>query len=193
MLSLEDMMKEREKERIKAASLEAAKSGGISAALMQGAGSLLGGERSIPKLLGKAALTGLGAAGLTGGSTYLGSQIMGAPEEGEPGGYTNRALLGGALAGGALGAGAGALLGSGKLKWLSRVPGVAAEMNREGGGILNNLLTDQIKKLAKGGTGRTAAALGLGGAALGGASGANEGMAVDYLDSLDDEDEHGPY
>lgn len=191
MLSIEDMIKEREKERIRGASLEAAKSGGISAALLGGAGSLLAGRKPLLRVAGDAALAGLSMGALTGGATYLGSSIMGAPAEGEDGGYTNRAALGGALAGGALGAGFGGLLGAGKLGWLTKIPKVAGALEKEG--LLNNLVTDQVKKLAKTGAGRTAAALGIGGAALGGGLAANEGMAVDYLHSLDDEDGYGSY
>ncbi len=186
MLSVDDMIKEREKRKIREASLAAAGSGGLSGALLGGAGALLSGTKSLPGLLGKTALAGLGAGAMSGGSTYLGSSILGAPAEGEPGGYTNRALLGGALGGGAIGAGLGGLLGAGKLGWLAKIPKVAAAIKREG--PLNNLVTDQIKKMAKAGTGRTAAALGIGGAALGGGIGANEGTAVDYLQSLDDEE-----
>lgn len=190
MQSLEDLMQERDKQRIRDASLEAAKSGGISAALLGGAGSLLAGRKPWLKVAGDAALAGLGMGALTGGATYLGSTIMGAPEEGEHGGFTNRAALGGALAGGVLGAGAGGLLGAGKLSWLRKVPGVAAKLEEEG--PFNNLLTDQIKRLAKKGAGRTAAALGIGGAALGGGLAGNEGMAVDYLDD-EDEGRRGVY
>ncbi len=190
MLSVEDMLAAREKQRIKDASLEAAKSGGLSAALIGGASSLMSGRKPWLKVGLDAAMAGLGGAGLAGGSTYLGSKIMGAPEEGE-GGFTNRAALGGAVAGGAVGAGLGGLLGGGKLKWLSKIPGIAEKLAHEG--PLNNLVTDQIKKVAKKGAGRTAAALGIGGAALGGGLAANEGMAVDYLSTLDDEDLRGPY
>ncbi len=187
---LEMREKDREKHQIRDASLAAAKSGGMSAAILGGASSLVGGRKPWIKVGMDAALAGLGGASLAGGSTYLGSKLMGAPEEGE-GGFTNRAALGGAVAGGALGAGLGGLLGGGKLKWLSKVPGVAEKLAAEG--PFNNLVTDQIKKVAKKGAGRTAAALGLGGAALGGGLAANEGMAVDYLSTLDDEDRHGPY
>lgn len=178
---------EAEKKRVEDASLEAAKSGGLSASLISGAGSLLAGKKPLLRVAGDAALAGLGMGALTGGATYLGSSIMGAPEEGEHGGYTNRAALGGALAGGAVGAGLGGLLGGGKLAWLRKVPGMAAKMEKEG--LFNNLITDQIKNVAKKGPGRTAAALGLGGAALGGGLAGNEGMAVDYLQ--DDEDPYG--
>lgn len=193
MLSLEDMMKEREKKRIQDATVQAVQSGGLSGALFGGLGSALSGKRSLLKIAGDAALAGLGAGGIAGGATYLGSSLMGAPAEGESGGFTDRALLGGALAGGAAGAGFGGLLGAGKLKWLSKVPGVAAKLETEG--PLNNIITDQIKKVAKKGPGRTAAALGVGGAAIGGGLGANEGMAIDYLESLDDGERrrHGPY
>ncbi len=182
--------REAERKRITDASSEAAKSGGLSAALLGGGHSLMSGRKPWARVAADAALAGLGGAGLAGGSTYLGSSIMGAPEEGE-GGFTNRAALGGALAGGAVGVGLGGLLGGGKLKWLSKIPGMAEKLSREG--PLNNLVTDQIKKVAKTGAGRTAAALGLGGAALGGGLAANEGMAVDYLSTLDDEDQRGPY
>lgn len=175
--------KDAERQRILSATSEAAKSGGLSAALIGGTQSLLSGRKPWARVAADAALAGLGGAGLAGGSTYLGSNIMGAPAEGE-GGFTNRAALGGALAGGAVGAGLGGLLGGGKLKWLSRIPGVAEKLAHEG--PLNNLVTDQIKKVAKTGAGRTAAALGLGGAALGGGLAGNEGMAVDYMNSLDD-------
>ncbi len=175
--------KEAERQRILDASGEAAKSGGLSAALIGGAQSLLSGRKPWLKVGMDAALAGLGGAALSGGATYLGSEILGAPQEGE-GGFTNRAALGGALAGGAVGAGLGGLLGGGKLKWLSKIPGMAEKLAAEG--PLNNLVTDQIKKVAKTGSGRTAAALGLGGAALGGGIAGNEGMAVDYMNSLDD-------
>ncbi len=183
--------KEADRQRILDASSQAAKSGGISAAILGGAGSLLSGRKPWLKVGMDAALAGLGGAGVAGGATYLGSSIMGAPQEGESGGYTNRAALGGALAGGSIGAGLGGLLGGGKLGWLSKVPGVAGALAKEG--PFNNLITDQIKKVAKTGAGRTAAALGLGGAALGGGMAGNEGMAVDYLDTLDEEGRRGPY
>lgn len=186
MVSMEDLMREKERQRIRDASINAAESGGVSGAVTGALGGAIERGGNWKSILARAALGGL-AGGATGGAgTYLGSQIMGAPSEGERGGFTNRAGLGGAIAGGLSGAGLGALLGSGKLKWLSEIPQVA-KVVEEGS---DTLVGKGIKSLlgSPGAAPRTAAALGLAGAVGGGAYGAGEGMQLDYLDSLKDEE-----
>ncbi len=201
---IERRRKEQERARISEATNEAAKSGGIAGTVLGGAADILSGNRSIPKFIGKAALGGALGAGLTGGATWLGSEVMGAPDADSRGGFTNRTALGGALAGGALGAGLGGLLGGGKLAWLGKIGPIekklaeaakpASDITKKAGGLFDNLLADKIKTLAKKGPGRTAGALGLAGAGIGGFQGAQEGMGIDYLESLkDDEDVHGPF
>ncbi len=188
---LEELLAEKEKDRILAASKDAAKSGALSGGALGGLKGALshGGGKSAAI---QAAIGALGGAGIAGGGTYLGSQLLGAPEEDEPGGFTNRGALGGAIAGGAGGLGLGALLGGGGLRWLSRVPGVAAKASNAG----ETLLGRGVKALMKGPNPgkRTAAALGVGGALGGGLYGGGEGMQLDYLETLDDEDgRHGSY
>ncbi len=189
---LDEYRRRKEQKRIDEASTSAAKTGGISGALLGGLSGLLQSNGSVGKMAGKALLGGAGGAAVGGGSTYLGSEILGAPEEGAPGGFTNRGLLGGAVAGGLGGAGLGALLGGGRLKWLMAAPGI----RKVASGAGDSLVGKGVKALmaSPNASKKTAAALGLGGAVIGAHTGSGEGMQLDYLNSLDDErDPRGPY
>ncbi len=109
--------------RRKDATIEAAKKAGISGAatggVLGGLGALFSEGRGWGSVA-KAALAGAGSYGaLSGGTSYLGSQLLGAPDEDDPTAYTRRGAVGGAVGGGAVGAGLGALANKGKLK----VPG----------------------------------------------------------------------
>src|SRR5271169_6455647 len=87
-------------DKAKQAAAKAAASGGLGGGVMAGGASMLEGERNVAKLLRRAALGGLGFAGLAGGATYLGSKLLGSPEENDPGAYTRRGGIGGAVGGG---------------------------------------------------------------------------------------------
>jgi hypothetical protein len=151
----------------------------INALLSGGfSGAALG---SLPKLLSaarpnwRALLTsagiggGLGAAA-AGGSTFVGSALMGTPNEDEPSGYTRRGAIGGAIGGGLVGGGLGAVTGAGKIPMEKSYP---------------FLLKELAKRLGKFPTSKGAAigaGIGaLGGGILAGASGADEGMQLDLI------------
>lgn len=190
-LYAEAMQERRAKDKARAAALESAKTGGLTGALVGGVGSLLGGAPSIGRILSSAAKGGLlgGASGY--GSQVLGDAIMGEPDDNEPGAYASRGLVGGAVGGGVAGAALGGLLGTGKLKWLSKVGPIAKAMEEPG--ALNNLATRKIREwMQKGGSyaaPRAAASLGLVGGLVGGEHGSGEGMQVDYLNALNDDQE----
>ena len=191
---IDELRKEREKAQIIAATKRAAGSGGLSGAVMGAIGSIGHGEKKLGGLARSAALAGLAGAGIGGGTQYLGQKLGGPVGEDEGGGHANRGALGGAVAGGLSGLALGGLLGAGKLGWLKRVGPIAREVEKEEGGALNNLATDHLKKLlAHGKNGRLAATLGLGGSALGGAYGFNEGVDADYAKAVgrhpDDEEQ----
>jgi hypothetical protein len=189
---IKQALDEKRRENVMGAAKDAATSGGLTGALLGAGSSFLSGQRSVPKMLARAAALGLGTGAMTGAGTLIGSSLLGAPDEGEQGGFTKRAGVGGAIGGGLLGAGFGALMGSGAggkvLKALQKLPGygrAAAVASKEL--PIDNLATDVLKKWARtpgsSAAKKSAAFLGAGGAGLGGALGASEGMQVDYLQS----------
>ena len=150
---------------INAATRNAVLSGGASGAAFGLGTALLARKKAAQVAM--AALAGGGAGGaLAGGSTYLGSKLMGAPDTNDPSGFTKRAGLGGAVGGGGIGAILGGLIG-----------GTSA-----GQKLAPDVLMPYIKSL-KGqrgaAIGAAIGALGLGGAA--GYKGADEGMQLDFI------------
>jgi hypothetical protein len=183
----------RQKDREREAVMDATKTGGISGAVTGGIGSILTGGKSLGSILKAAAAGGLAGGAIGGGSQMVGNTIMGSPEPGDAGAYGTRGAVGGALAGGLGGVALGALLGQGKLKALAHFGPIQRALAEKGGGPLNNIATDKIKQwMASQGpkaTPRIAAALGISGAAIGGWKGGEEGIDLDYIKSLkDDED-----
>lgn len=185
---LEALRKEREKKEIMAATKRAGAGGGLMG-LVSGIGSsLAGGQKSLAGLARNAATHGLIGAGLGAGSQYIGQNLAGPVGDDEEGGHANRGAFGGAIAGGLGGAALGGLLSTGKLSWLKKAAPLARATLGEHS--LDNLAVDQLKKmLAKGQNGRLAAALGIGGAAVGGAHGFEQGVDADYAKTLEDDDE----
>lgn len=154
------MLREKRKSSISDATKSAAMSGAVSGGVLGGIHELLSGPGGKARLL-RAALIGGGlSGGLAGGTTLVGSKLMGAPDEDDATGFTRRAGVGGALIGGAAGAGLGALAQRGKIK-------VPIE-------IIQKFLTRQTPKGAA-----VAGALGLG--ATGAYLGADQGLQADFL------------
>jgi hypothetical protein len=107
-------------ENTKDAALRAALSGGLSGGLFGAATRIVGGKGpyQLSNLL-KAAGIGFGTgASVAGGSTLLGSSLMGYPEPDDPSAYTRRATVGG-LVGGGLG---GALIGAAASRGIIPLP-----------------------------------------------------------------------
>lgn len=160
-----------QKERLKTLLLSGAVSGGV----LGGAGSLLSGAKSFGSV-GKAAALGAGLSSLlAGGSGYIGESVMPDPDPDDPSAFTNRGAVGGAIAGGALGGGLGGVLGS-RNKYSAPIR--KSLMNRFEGGLLSKGI-GKVK-----GAGLGAAALGLGGALIGGFQGADEGMQADFVNNM---------
>ena len=149
-------------------------SGALSGGIVGGVGSLLSGAKSLGTV-GKAA--GIGSAlagGLAGLSGTVGLGALGSPDPEDGSGYTKRLGLGGALAGGLADAGAGALMA---------IPGLRKyAASKLGGGLLSKGVS-----ALKGGA-PAAAALGAGGALVGGYQAADEGMQMDFLRNLSKKD-----
>lgn len=166
-------LREKERERLLESTRAAATSGGISGGITGAMGRLLAGRKNPMEIL-KAAL-GVGAlgAGLAGGATYVGGQLMGPAPKNDPSSYTTRGGLGGLVGGGLVGAALGGLIGGGKL----RVPKIA--------GVTDNIIGDKLASLALSPSSRNAKiGAALGGAGLGagaGYLGADEGMQLDFL------------
>lgn len=178
---LDMLAKKRREEATDDATWRATLSGAGSGAVLGGASALLGGLKPWQKVA-KTALAGAGiSAGIAGGGTFLGSQVLGAPEPDEDSAYTTRAGLGASLAGGAIGAGLGALAGHGSFSKSA----IGRKVAQQFGGLADNIVGQGFKKLTamggREGAKRGAIAGGLAGAALGGYQGADEGMQVDFI------------
>lgn len=158
---------------VRNATIKALLSGAASGGLLGAGGKLAGGARNW-KEVGKSGLQAGAAMGaMAGGSTYLGSKLMGAPDEDESGAFAHRGALGGAVGGGIVGAGAGALAGLGKLplgKSVAEHP---------------NMLMDYVRALGskptKGSALKGALIGGLGLGAISAYHGGDEGMQLDVL------------
>lgn len=190
--TLDELLALRAKKKEREAILGATESGGIGGALMGGVGSVLSGGTNLGSILKAAAKGGLAGGAIGGGSQFVGNELMGSPDDGQPGAYGTRGVVGGAIAGGLGGAALGGLLGSGKLNWLSKIAPIEKAVAESG--QTNNIVANKIRKwMAEHGTGaapRVAAALGITGAGLGALKGGEEGIDLDYLNSLkDDENE----
>lgn len=187
------LVSRRQKEREREAVMDATKTGGISGAVTGGIGSVLTGGKSIGSILRAATAGGLAGGAIGGGSQMVGNSIMGSPEPGDAGAYGTRGAIGGAVAGGLGGIALGALLGQGRLKALSHFGPIKRALAKEGGGALNNIATDKIRQWmqAQGtkATPRIAAALGFAGAGIGGWKGGEEGIDLDYIKSLQGEND----
>jgi hypothetical protein len=160
--------------------LQMAASGGLTGAAMGGIGKILGGSRSLPGIAGAAILGGgLGATTIPGAS-WLGEQVMGAPDDSELQPYTARAGLGGAAVGGLTGGLAGAATGSGLASRLAEAfPGAAKAVSANL--PLDNIIVDRLKR-AGGWKGALAGGL-LGAGALGFMA-ADEGQQMDTIRNL---------
>lgn len=169
---------------------ESAANGVITGGLYGGVGKLLTGGRTPGDFLKAGALGAATYAPIAAGTTYLGSKIMGAPDEDDPTAFTTRGLVGGLVGGGLLGAGIGALLGSGRLRGLAKLPGLAAHGAEVAAKELpmDNLLVEKLKKWAGNPGGASSAkSAALLAAILGGGSGgigAGEGMQLDYTRNM---------
>lgn len=182
---VEKRRRQKEKDAAMSASKKAAIGGAASGFVGGGLSSLMGGAKSLPKILSSGAITGAATGGITGVGTYLGSKMLGAPSADDGQAYANRSGLGAAVTGGALGAGLGTLLGSKRMSSLvAGIPKVSSVLEQPG--FFNNYLTDIVKKRLVGkGVLQGASAAALGGSLIGGLLGTDEGMAVDYLNGLD--------
>lgn len=187
--TVEEILAERENERVAEAAKKAALSGGFWGGGLGAVAKILGGARSLPKILGGAAVGGgLSALG-AGGGTYVGGHLLGAPDEEDSAGFTTRGGVGGALLGGLGGAALGAGLGGGLGRVLGKMPfskKLAAELP------VDNLIGDYIKKWGASpgmqSAKKSAALLGGVGGAVGGHMGMDEGMAIDaYNNAIRDE------
>lgn len=145
-------------------------SGAVSGIVLGGAGSAVGGAKTLGQIAKAALQGGAIAGGVSAGAGHLGDKILGNPDPNDPQANTKHAALGGALALGLVGAGAGAGLANPTLKkWLS---------SKLEEGVLKKGLTS-IKNPGVG-----AAVLGGGGALAGGYYGADEGMQADFASNL---------
>lgn len=182
----EYMAKKRRQDAVEEATRESTLNGAATGALYGGVGRMLTGARRPGDILKAAALGAATYGPLAGGTTALGSKALGAPEDEDAGAFTTRGLVGGLLGGGVLGAAGGALLGSGRLRGLAKLPfaGKVAKV-AEKELPLDNLIVDKIKHWAKHpGAASSAKSAALLAAVLGtGAAGvgASEGMQLDYL------------
>lgn len=169
--------------RIDDAVKNAALSGAISGAGLGGFTAILSGVKDPKRIMKDALLASIASSAITGGSTKLGSEMMGAPDTHDVGGYTTRGTSGGIVGGGTLGAAAGGVIGSGKIPM--KMPKIEWARKAIESLPLNNVIGDYMKKLATQG-GRTGAIKGAiaGGIGLGGASAAlasDEGMQLDFI------------
>ena len=165
-------MSEERKKRLRELAISGGLSGGVLGTLTN-----LRSFRKPTDLL-RYALTGAGVgAGLASGSGYVGGEILGELGEHEQGGHTLRGAVGGGLGGAALGAAIGSLGG---------IPRIANKL-RAGLGT-ENVITKAIGNfIGSGGASsakRTALAGALGLGAIGGYQGADEGMQLDFVDSM---------
>lgn len=165
-------------ERWKEATKKAALSGLASGALLGGGGALLSGAKNYGQILKALLLGGTAGAGLSAGAIGLGTGIMGDGSPDDPEAYTKRGILGGGLGGAAVGAGLGALLASKHVK----IPAIKAltKAGQEPG-----LVARGIEGLVSPKRGAVIGALGLG--AAGGFHGAGEGMQLDFVNNLQEE------
>lgn len=185
---LEALRHEKERRAMLDATKRTSVGGGIAGLLSGVASSIAGGQKSIGGLARTAATHALLGAGIGGGSQYIGQSLAGPVDENDGGGHANRGALGGAIAGGIGGLGLAAMLGSGKLGWLKKAAPAAKSLLGEH--IFDNIAADKLKSMvAKGEKGRLAAALGIGGAGLGGFSGWEQGVDADYAKSLEDDNQ----
>lgn len=185
MGEVDEILRRRRQAEIEEAAKGAAISGGLSGMLYGGVGNILSGGRKLSHMLKAAGIGGLVTASAAGGATYLGSQILGAPEAEDPGAYATRGGLGGLLAGGLTGGALGALVGSGKLQKFAKLPFASKLAQKAKEGMGENLVTSKLMEWAKeGGAPASKKGAALLGAILGGtgmAIGSGEGMQVDYL------------
>ena len=152
-------------------------SGGISGALLGGAGSALGGARRFGPI-GKAAALGAAlSGGLSAGSGIVGEAILPKGDPNDAQANTKRGAIGGGVAGGVVGAGVGGLLALGGKGGVGRTL-KAALMSQVGRG----LIAKGIGKVTTPGIG--AASLGAMGAIIGAVQGSDEGMQVDVIENL---------
>lgn len=145
-------------------------SGGVSGAGMGAITRMIGSKGRVPaaELLKSAAIGGGLYGGLAGGSTLLGSAIMGPPDSDDVTGFTTRGAVGGGVAGGALGAGLGSLIAAGKINPPKQLPGVVSTYLKN----LRNAKNPLLK-----GAGIGAAAIGLPAAYMA----SDEGMQTDFI------------
>lgn len=155
--------------KIAQATLKALMSGAASGGVLGAGTKLVGGGRTLADIGGAAAKgAAIGGAGAAG-STWLGSHILGAPDDDDKAAYTHRGALGGAVGGVAAGSTLGALAARGTIQ----APKDA------------NLLFDYFRAMAKNPTkyktlkGGLIGGLGLG--ALAAYQGGDEGMQLDAM------------
>ncbi len=175
---------------VKKSALSAAGWGGLYGAL----GNMVNGNRSLPGILARGLGTAAASAPIAAGATYLGQKLLGSPGPDEGAAYTLRNALGGGLGGAALGGGMGYLLGSGKLRGLTKLPFAAKAAHvAEEALPLDNIIVDYLKKKALNPSPdagiRSALMLGGLGGGYGALSGASEGSELDALRNLDQEDD----
>lgn len=185
----QDALRRKQRDDIAEAVNESAANGAITGGLYGSIGKMLTGGRTPGALLKAGALGAATYAPLAAGSTALGSEVLGAPEEGDPTAFTTRGLVGGLLGGSAAGAGIGALLGGGRLRGLAKLPFAAKAAEVAGRELpLDNLLIDKLKKWAGNPGGASSAkSAALLAALLGGGAGgigASEGMQLDFARNL---------
>lgn len=154
---------------VKNSIIKALLSGGMSGGLLGAASHAIGSAKPTMGSLLKAGLIGAGVgSGISGGSTAIGSTLMGAPSDDERSGYTRRAALGGALAGGLGGATLGGLAATGHIG----LPAKAPELMKE---YIRNIAKSPNALLKGAGVGAALGAIPLAYYA------ADEGMQLDFL------------
>ena len=165
-------MSEERKKRLRELAISGGLSGGVLGTLTN-----LRSFRKPTDLL-RYALTGAGVgAGLASGSGYVGGEILGELGEHEQGGHTLRGVVGGSLGGAAVGGAVGSL---------AAIPAVAGGLQKKLG--QRNFVTKAVTKalgaggLSSGYRGALMGALGLG--AAGAFVGSDEGMQLDFVDSM---------